>query len=99
MIWPAGSGRGPDRLDRRATHPGGPTLVASPRRVALHAQQRDGPRQVTTDALVGGSRLCMVRVATGPEGATSRRHYQRSNSALHALSPNRAMTSAYSVVR
>ena len=40
----AGHGPGPDRLDRRGTRPGGPTLVASPRQVALHAHQRDGAR-------------------------------------------------------
>jgi hypothetical protein len=37
---------GPDRLGRRGTRPGGPTLVASPQRVALHAHQRDGLRPV-----------------------------------------------------
>jgi len=54
MIWLAGRAPGPDRLDRRGTHPGGPTLVASPRRVALHAQQRARPRSVAASTPTSG---------------------------------------------
>src|SRR3954469_5458050 len=41
-MWRQGDGRGgralgADQLGRRGTRPGGPPLVASPRRVALHA--------------------------------------------------------------
>jgi len=50
----ADHGPGPDRLDRRGTRPGGPTLVASPRRVALHAHQRERPRPVATSTLMSG---------------------------------------------
>jgi len=42
---------GADRLDRRGTRPGDPTLVASPRRVALHSPQRDRSRAVATSTL------------------------------------------------
>src|SRR3954465_9308048 len=44
------SGLGAARLDRRGTRPGGPTLVASPRRVALRATQRGLPRSVADSA-------------------------------------------------
>ena len=47
--------QGSDRLDRRGTRPGGPTLVASPRRVALHAPQRDRLRSVATSTLMSGA--------------------------------------------
>jgi hypothetical protein len=45
-----GRALGADRLDRRGTRPGGPTLVASPRRVALRATQRGRPRSVADSA-------------------------------------------------
>jgi hypothetical protein len=49
-----GRALGADQLDRRGTRPGDPTLVASPRRVALHAAQRDRPRSVATSTLMSG---------------------------------------------
>ena len=54
--WIRSRGRalGADRLDRRGTRPGDPTLVASPRRVALHAAQRRRPRSVATSTLMSG---------------------------------------------
>ena len=54
MIRPRGRALGADRLDRRGTRPGDPTLVASPRRVALHAAQRRRPRSVATSTLMSG---------------------------------------------
>src|SRR4051794_36404970 len=45
-----GRALGADQLDRRGTRPGDPTLVASPRRVALHATQRGRPRSVADSA-------------------------------------------------
>jgi hypothetical protein len=54
MIRPRSRALGADRLDRRGTRPGDPTLVASPRRVALHAAQRRRPRSVATSPLMSG---------------------------------------------
>jgi hypothetical protein len=56
-----------DRLGRRGTRPGGPTLVASPRRVALHGQQRVCPRPVTP-ASSGDRGRGVLAVVTGHGG-------------------------------
>ena len=51
LRWDDRRRAGPDRLDRRGTRPGRSNpLVASPRRVALHAHQRDGLRPVAASS-------------------------------------------------
>ena len=63
-----GRALGADRLDRRGTRPGDPTLVASPRRVALHAPQRDRPRSVATSTSEAFLRSALARDVVGGLG-------------------------------
>src|SRR3954466_12788087 len=60
MIRPRGRVLGADRLDRRGTRPGDATLVASPRRVALHATQRRRPHSVATSTLMSGEAASLL---------------------------------------
>jgi len=70
-MWPLGRALGADRLDRRGTHPGDPTPVASPRRVALHAPQRDRPRSDAANTLMSGEAASSGVLDTIDTGHTS----------------------------
>jgi hypothetical protein len=70
-IRPRGRPLGVDRLDRRGTRPGDPTLVASPRRAALHAAQRGRPRSVATSTPRSGEAAGIGVLDTIHTGHTS----------------------------